>query len=62
MAGMGDLLPRWVLLADMVPIIIARLNWYPVLLALDTRYVADAMPVLIICLGLAFLPVASRQT
>ena len=50
----------WVLLADMVPIIIARLNWYPVLLALDTRYVADAMPVLIICLGLAFLPVASR--
>ena len=51
----------WVLLADMVPIIIARLNWYPVLLALDTRYVADAMPVLIICLGLAFLPVAAGQ-
>ncbi len=50
----------WVLLADMLPIVIARLNWYPVLLALDTRYVADAMPVLIICLGLAFLPVAGR--
>ncbi|HEX2322113.1 MAG TPA: hypothetical protein VHJ18_24290 [Streptosporangiaceae bacterium] len=51
----------WVLLADMLPIIFARLNWYPVLLALDTRYVADAMPVLVICLGLAFLPVADRR-
>jgi hypothetical protein len=50
----------WVLLADMAPIIIARLNWYPVLLALDTRYVADAVPVLVICLGLAFVPVADR--
>jgi hypothetical protein len=50
----------WVLLADMVPVIIARLNWYPVLVALDTRYVADAMPVLVVCIGLAFLPVAGR--
>ena len=50
----------WVVLADMVPIIIARLNWYPVLLALDTRYVSDATPVLVICVGLAFLPVADR--
>lgn len=51
----------WILLADMAPIIIARLNWYPVLLALDTRYVSDAMPVLAICIGLAFLPVADRR-
>jgi hypothetical protein len=47
----------WVVLADLLPVIIGRLNWYPVLLSLDTRYVADAMPVLTICLGLAFLPV-----
>ncbi|MDR2986792.1 MAG: hypothetical protein LBV34_18335, partial [Nocardiopsaceae bacterium] len=53
-------LAAWVLLADMGPIIIGRLNWYPVLLALDTRYVADAVPVLIICIGLAFVPVADR--
>ena len=51
----------WILLADMAPIIIARLNWYPILLALDTRYVSDAMPVLVICIGLAFLPVADRR-
>src|ERR1022692_939216 len=48
----------WVVLADMLPVIIARLNWYPVLLALDTRYVADAVPVLVVCLGLAFLPLS----
>jgi len=47
----------WVVVADMLPVIIARLNWYPILLALDTRYVADAVPVLAICVGLAFLPV-----
>jgi hypothetical protein len=51
----------WVLLADVTPVIIARLNWYPVLLAIDTRYVADATPVLVTCIGLAFLPVADRR-
>ena len=50
----------WVVLADMGPVIIARLNWYPVLLALDTRYVSDATPVLVICIGLAFLPVGDQ--
>jgi hypothetical protein len=51
----------WVIVADIVPVAISRLNWYPVLLALDTRYVADAIPVLVICLGLAFLPVIGRS-
>jgi hypothetical protein len=51
----------WVIVADMLPVIIARLNWYPILLALDTRYVADAVPVLAICVGLAFLPVTDRS-
>ena len=51
------ILAAWVVLADMLPVVIGRLNWYPVLLALDTHYVADAMPVLAICIGLATLPV-----
>jgi len=51
----------WVVLADMVPVAIGRLNWYPALLSLDTRYVADAMGALAICLGLAFLPVVDGR-
>jgi len=47
----------WVAGADMLPVMIGKLNWYPVLLALNTRYVADARPVLALCLALAFLPV-----
>ena len=41
----------------MLPVMIGKLNWHPVLLALNTRYVADARPVLALCLALAFLPV-----
>jgi hypothetical protein len=52
------ILAAWVVLADMLPVIIGRLNWYPVLLAMDTHYVADAMPALAICIGLATLAVA----
>lgn len=47
----------WVAFADMLPVMIGKLNWYPVLLALNTRYAADARPVLALCLALAFLPV-----
>ena len=47
----------WVACADMLPVMIGKLNWFPVLLALNTRYVADARPVLALCLALAFLPV-----
>jgi hypothetical protein len=53
------LLAGWVVLADMVPVIIARIQWYPVLLGLETRYVADAAPVLAVCIGLAFLPLSN---
>ncbi len=51
------ILAIWVVLADMLPVIISRLNWYPILRALDTHYLADAVPVLAICIGLASLPV-----
>jgi len=50
----------WVVCADMLPVIVGRLNWYPALLALDTRYVADAVPVLAVCIGLAFLPLTGE--
>jgi len=50
----------WVAAADLAPVVIARLNWYPALLALDTRYVADAVPVLAVCAALAFLPLAGE--
>jgi hypothetical protein len=48
----------WVILADIVIVVASRLIVYPALNALDTNYLADAMPVLILCLGLAFVPVA----
>ena len=50
-------LTAWVACADMLPVMIGKLNWYPVLLALNIRYVADARPVLALCVALAFLPV-----
>lgn len=56
----------WFVLADIAPVSIGRLNWYPGLLALDTRYVSDTAAVLILCTSLAFLPVidtgAARRT
>jgi hypothetical protein len=52
----------WVVLADMVPVIIRRLNdLSPALYALETRYVSDSAAVLVICLGLAFLRLVPEQ-
>jgi len=50
------LLAGWVVLADIAPVLITVVGRYPALLALDTRHVADAVPVLVICAGLACLP------
>ena len=50
----------WVVAADMLPVVIGRLNTFnPSVLGLETRYVADATPVLAVCIGLAFLPIAA---
>ena len=51
----------WVVLADMVPIIVGRLQVPGVatLFAMDTRYVADAAAVLVVVIGLACWPLAS---
>ena len=49
----------WVVLADMATVIIGRLGFgLTIYFALETRYLADAAPVLAVCLGLALLPVA----
>jgi hypothetical protein len=48
----------WVVLADMVPILLGRLTpAFGTILGLETRYLADAVPVLAVCVGLAFWPV-----
>jgi hypothetical protein len=52
------ILGGWLLAADIVPVLIGRIQELgPTLIGLETRYVADAAPVLAICLGLAFWPV-----
>jgi hypothetical protein len=55
------ILAGWVLAADVGPVVIGRLGEMAGgVLALQTRYVADAAPVLAICVGLAFLPLAGQ--
>jgi hypothetical protein len=56
------ILALWIALADVLPVVIGRVNSFsPAVLSLETRYVADAMPVLIVCLGLVFLPLVTEQ-
>lgn len=57
-------LPGWLLLADVVPVVISRLakpGWAG-LLGTSPRYVADATAVLTIVVALVFWPVASQTT
>jgi hypothetical protein len=55
------ILAGWIVVADMVPVAIGQIKELSgALLGLETRYVADAAPVLAICIGLAFLPVLGR--
>ena len=55
------ILAGWLAAADVAPILLGRaLELGPGVLGLETRYVADAVPVLAICLGLAFWPVAGK--
>jgi hypothetical protein len=52
----------WIAAADLVPVIIGRLSWVvPNLLGLQARYVTDALAVLALCIGLAFLPLAGAD-
>jgi hypothetical protein len=58
------ILALWLLVADIAPIIVGRTVLLDpaltVFLGLDTHYVADAVPVLAICLGMAVWPVVGR--
>lgn len=58
------ILAIWLLAADAAPVVLGRIGALgpggPALFGLETRYVSDAVPVLAICVGLAFLPVAGR--
>jgi hypothetical protein len=58
------ILAGWLVLADLVPVIVGRSVLvdprFRVFLPLDTHYVADAVPILAICLGLAFCPLADQ--
>jgi len=51
----------WLVLADMVPVLLGRTRYFGAVFGLEPRYVADAIPVLVICVGLAFLPVIGQQ-
>jgi len=56
------ILAGWLVVADVVPIVVGRVNIYFLdVLATETRYVADAVPVLAICIGLAFMPLVGRE-
>lgn len=58
------ILAAWLVLADMLPVILGRATLsngaFLAFLSLDTHYVADAVPILAICLGLAFWPIAGQ--
>jgi hypothetical protein len=52
----------WIAVADVFPVVIGRLGVSaPGLLGLQARYVTDAVSVLALCLGLAFLPLAGEE-
>ncbi len=51
----------WLIVADVIPVAAGRIGLTGRLLGLQTRYVADAVPVLAICLALAFLPLLGER-
>ena len=52
----------WIAVADVIPVVIGRLGAeQPGLLGLQARYVTDAVSVLALCLGFAFLPLAGDE-
>jgi len=56
------MLACWLLLADLGPVIISRVSSISAtILGLDLHYLADATPIVAICLGLAFWPVAGEE-
>jgi hypothetical protein len=55
------ILAAWLVVVDMLPVVLGRASIVPgVLLGLVTRYVWDAVGILVLCVGLAFLPLAGQ--
>lgn len=58
------ILAFWLVAADVLPIVVGRTTLLnpalTVFLGLDTHYVSDAVPILVICLGLAVWPVTGQ--
>jgi hypothetical protein len=51
----------WIVIADVLPVAIGRLGGADAAsLGMQTRYVADTVPILALCTGLAFLPVTGQ--
>jgi hypothetical protein len=55
------ILVGWLVVVDVVPVVLGRPAVDGSLLATLTYYVSDAMPVLAICLAIAFLPLRDEQ-
>lgn len=57
------ILVGWVFLTAMIPVVIGRVNQgiSPQFLGTDLHYLADSLPVLAMCVGLAFWPVAGEE-
>jgi hypothetical protein len=56
------ILLAWLVAFDSIPELLGRAVYLPTsLLAHETRYVMDAVGVLVICLGLCFLPMSDQQ-
>jgi hypothetical protein len=51
----------WLVVVDTMPILLGRLASFGTMLSNQTIYVADAAPVLAICLAIAFLPLRGEQ-
>ena len=55
------ILAGWLAAADILPVLLGRISELgPSVLGLETRYVADATPILVVCVGLAFWPVVGQ--
>jgi hypothetical protein len=56
------ILACWLLLADLGPVILSRVSAISAtILGLDLHYLADAVPILALCVGLAFWPVIGEE-
>jgi hypothetical protein len=56
------ILAGWLLIADIIPVVIGRVSLIaPAFLGLDLHYLADSVPVLVLCLSLAFWPVVGES-